>query len=150
MYFSAPTQKSARSEAEVQICARCRCTFLRNFVIVHEKRKRNRGRDCNPCGFLRFSAVAKICARRKSQMEGTYLYSLKNIFWGSQYSYEPGSKSLNNNRLKSDMIDANIIVFARHPTPGRVKTRLAADIGDHGAAELYKLCAERAIRQCLT
>ncbi len=31
-----------------------------------------------------------------------------------------------------------LIVFAREPIPGAVKTRLAASIGDHAAAELYE------------
>jgi rSAM/selenodomain-associated transferase 1 len=31
-----------------------------------------------------------------------------------------------------------LIVFAREPVPGAVKTRLAADIGDRAAAELYE------------
>jgi rSAM/selenodomain-associated transferase 1 len=36
-----------------------------------------------------------------------------------------------------------IIVFARLPIPGEVKTRLAASIGDVAAAGFYKSCAER-------
>jgi rSAM/selenodomain-associated transferase 1 len=31
-----------------------------------------------------------------------------------------------------------LIIFAREPLPGAVKTRLAAEIGDHAAAELYE------------
>lgn len=31
-----------------------------------------------------------------------------------------------------------LVVFARYPTPGRVKTRLAARLGDQGAAQLYE------------
>lgn len=31
-----------------------------------------------------------------------------------------------------------LIIFAREPLPGRVKTRLAADVGDRAAAELYE------------
>jgi len=31
-----------------------------------------------------------------------------------------------------------LIIFAREPLPGRVKTRLAADVGDRVAAELYE------------
>ena len=31
-----------------------------------------------------------------------------------------------------------LIIFAREPIPGAVKTRLAAEIGDHAAAELYE------------
>ncbi|KAG7671073.1 hypothetical protein Ndes2526B_g01151 [Nannochloris sp. 'desiccata'] len=45
--------------------------------------------------------------------------------------------------------DNAIIVFARHPTPGRVKTRLAAGVGIDGAARFYKHCAEKVIQECL-
>ena len=36
----------------------------------------------------------------------------------------------------------SLIIFARFPSPGKVKTRLAKDLGDEPAAEFYKLCAE--------
>ena len=45
--------------------------------------------------------------------------------------------------------DNGIVVFARHPTPGRVKTRLAAGVGNDGAARFYKHCAEKVIQECL-
>lgn len=47
------------------------------------------------------------------------------------------------------MEDAAIVVFARHPTPGRAKTRLAAGVGPDAAAQFYKLCAETVIAECL-
>lgn len=36
------------------------------------------------------------------------------------------------------MTGRGLIIFAREPLPGQVKTRLAADIGDEAAAELYE------------
>lgn len=41
-----------------------------------------------------------------------------------------------------------VIIFVRLPVPGRCKTRLARSVGDQKAADLYKLCAEHAIRVC--
>lgn len=38
-----------------------------------------------------------------------------------------------------------LIVFARAPQPGRVKSRLATSIGDHAAAEIYARLLGRAI-----
>ena len=35
-------------------------------------------------------------------------------------------------------MNKGLIIFARDPVPGRVKTRLAAAVGDHAAAELYE------------
>lgn len=40
-----------------------------------------------------------------------------------------------------------LIMMTRLPRPGRVKTRLAATVGDETAAEFYRLCAERLFRE---
>jgi rSAM/selenodomain-associated transferase 1 len=39
------------------------------------------------------------------------------------------------------------IIFARYPHAGKVKTRLAATIGNDAAAHFYRLCAEHTFRQ---
>ncbi|MCC2545139.1 TIGR04282 family arsenosugar biosynthesis glycosyltransferase [Hymenobacter sp. BT175] len=36
-----------------------------------------------------------------------------------------------------------LLIFARHPEPGRVKTRLAAGVGDEKALEVYRLLLDR-------
>jgi len=38
-----------------------------------------------------------------------------------------------------------VVVFAREPVPGRVKTRLAAEIGEVGAARVYAALFDRAL-----
>lgn len=38
-----------------------------------------------------------------------------------------------------------LVIFARLPVPGKVKTRLAAGIGHEGAASFYKAMAEQII-----
>jgi rSAM/selenodomain-associated transferase 1 len=38
-------------------------------------------------------------------------------------------------------------MMARLPQPGRVKTRLAATVGNEVASEFYRLCAERLLRE---
>lgn len=43
------------------------------------------------------------------------------------------------------MADNLLIIFAKYPVPGRVKTRLAARLGDAEAARIYKACAELTI-----
>jgi len=40
-----------------------------------------------------------------------------------------------------------VICFLKYPEPGRVKTRLAADLGEAGASELYEALAERVITE---
>jgi len=45
--------------------------------------------------------------------------------------------------------DAALIVFARAPVPGRVKTRLAPLLGEQGAARLYAQMVERTLRTAL-
>mmetsp|Transcript_14809 Transcript_14809/g.31820 ORF Transcript_14809/g.31820 Transcript_14809/m.31820 type:complete len:224 (+) Transcript_14809:46-717(+) len=42
---------------------------------------------------------------------------------------------------------ASLVVFARLPVPGKVKTRLAAGIGPEGACEFYRACAEHVLRE---
>lgn len=44
------------------------------------------------------------------------------------------------------MLDAAILVFSRAPVPGRVKTRLAARIGDWRAARLHARLTAQALR----
>lgn len=39
-----------------------------------------------------------------------------------------------------------LLIFAKYPEPGKVKTRLAATIGPERAARLYKALAERVVR----
>jgi rSAM/selenodomain-associated transferase 1 len=38
-----------------------------------------------------------------------------------------------------------VIMFAKHPEPGRVKTRLAAELGDAEAVRVYRACTELVI-----
>lgn len=40
-----------------------------------------------------------------------------------------------------------LLVFLKYPAPGRVKTRLAADLGPHAAARLYRRWIELVFRQ---
>ena len=42
--------------------------------------------------------------------------------------------------------EAVLVVFAKTPVPGRVKTRLIPELGEAGAAELYKALLERTLR----
>lgn len=43
------------------------------------------------------------------------------------------------------MSESTLVVFVKHPTPGAVKTRLAAAIGPGAAAELYRALAEHVL-----
>lgn len=43
----------------------------------------------------------------------------------------------------------NLVVFIKHPTPGMVKTRLAKDIGNLKAAEVYSHIAETVLKNCI-
>jgi rSAM/selenodomain-associated transferase 1 len=42
-----------------------------------------------------------------------------------------------------------LMIFARHPTPGQVKTRLIPRLGAEGAAQLYRQMAEQTLQQAL-
>jgi len=41
--------------------------------------------------------------------------------------------------------DASVLIFARAPVAGNVKTRLIPLLGDHGAAALYRNLVGRAL-----
>lgn len=45
------------------------------------------------------------------------------------------------------MNDPTVLLFLKAPVPGRVKTRLAADIGDEAAVAVYRQLAEQQIHQ---
>jgi rSAM/selenodomain-associated transferase 1 len=42
-----------------------------------------------------------------------------------------------------------LLIFARYPTPGQVKTRLMPRLGAEGAAQLYRQMAEQTLQQAL-
>jgi rSAM/selenodomain-associated transferase 1 len=42
--------------------------------------------------------------------------------------------------------ECRVMIFAKAPTPGRVKTRLIPSLGEHGAAELQRQLIERTLR----
>jgi rSAM/selenodomain-associated transferase 1 len=44
-------------------------------------------------------------------------------------------------------MSGTLIVFLKHPTPGRVKTRLAAGLGEADAAGIYRAMAEELMRR---
>jgi rSAM/selenodomain-associated transferase 1 len=46
--------------------------------------------------------------------------------------------------------DARLLVFAKAPVPGQVKTRLAGTLGPRGAAELYKRLLRRTLAIAVT
>ncbi len=79
---------------------------------------------------------------------GKCLYSSRPIeTWASWKGYQ--KLIVRESPAHNFMDDATIVVFARHPTPGRVKTRLAAGVGPNAAAQFYKHCAETVIAECL-
>ncbi len=43
----------------------------------------------------------------------------------------------------------SIIIFARYPEIGKVKTRLAKSLGENNALSFYKICAEHTFSECL-
>lgn len=40
-------------------------------------------------------------------------------------------------------------IFLKYPQPGRVKGRLAAEVGNETACDIYKLCVEALVSECL-
>ncbi len=44
------------------------------------------------------------------------------------------------------MSKQQLLIFLKYPTPGQVKTRLAAALGDAAAADVYRTCVESTLR----
>jgi len=53
-------------------------------------------------------------------------------------------------RDEAGMKDCSVIVFAKAPVPGQVKTRLVESLGVHGASQLYERLASHTLRTALT
>ncbi len=51
--------------------------------------------------------------------------------------------------MGDETVENILIVFLKYPEPGRVKTRLAADIGPDAAASVYRLLVERTLSRIL-
>ena len=42
-----------------------------------------------------------------------------------------------------------LLIFVKYPTPGRVKTRLAASVGDRAASEIARACTELTLERLM-
>ncbi len=54
--------------------------------------------------------------------------------------------SAKNETAEQSFFRTALIIFLRYPEPGKVKTRLAAKVGDKAAADFYKACTEYIIQ----
>ncbi len=51
------------------------------------------------------------------------------------------------NNILSQKQNSAVIIFAKYPEPGRVKTRLASETDDYFASQFYKICAEHIFQE---
>ena len=51
------------------------------------------------------------------------------------------------NNILSQKQNSAVIIFAKYPEPGKVKTRLASETGNEFAAEFYRICAEHIFKE---
>ena len=49
--------------------------------------------------------------------------------------------------MEEACLSRHLVMFARLPVPGRVKTRLAAGLGAEAACRFYAACAERVLKE---
>ncbi len=95
----------------------------------------------------KFPATVTTSSRRHQQ-NGVLRQGARNFWYIVQYlrgvpAEELAAKYYGWHRYP----EMSLIVFARLPLPGKVKTRLARDVGDEPAAEFYRLCAEHVFRE---
>ena len=95
----------------------------------------------------KFPATVRTSSRRLQQ-NGVLRQLARDVWYIVQYLRGVPSEQL---AAKYDgwhkYPEICLIIFARFPLPGKVKTRLARDIGDELAAEFYRLCAEHVFRE---
>ncbi len=94
-----------------------------------------------------FPETVTTSARRFVQ-NGVIVQILRDAWYIAQYLLGASAErlALDYERMEVNKSGVSIIIFARFPTPGRVKTRLAKGLGEESAAEFYKLCAEHVFR----
>ena len=69
----------------------------------------------------------------------------RNIYYTARYllGSSPDALAAAYERGNKRVSSPTLLMMVRCPEPGRVKSRLAADLGDVAAAEIYRECAER-------
>lgn len=94
-----------------------------------------------------FPETVTTSARRFIQ-NGVIVQILRDAWYIGQYLLGASVERLARDyeRMKGNANSVSLIIFARFPTPGRVKTRLAKGLGEEPAAEFYKLCAEHVFK----
>jgi rSAM/selenodomain-associated transferase 2/rSAM/selenodomain-associated transferase 1 len=112
------------------------------FEDVHFLRMaRRRTRICS------FPEAVTTSARRFVQ-NGVIVQILRDAWYIAQYLLGASVERLAQDYEQTEVnrSGVSIIIFARFPVPGRVKTRLAKRLGEEAAAEFYRLCAEHVFR----
>ncbi len=94
-----------------------------------------------------FPAIVQTSARRFTQ-NGLIRQQLRNFFYIIWYLLGATHKELEKkyNPVKHNVLNS-LIIFARYPQKGKVKTRLAKNIGDDHALKLYQLCLYNIIKE---
>lgn len=87
---------------------------------------------------------------RRFLQNGFIRTQLRNFVYIIQYLIYGKPKSLYSkyNKMKNFNKKA-VIVFAKYPQKGKVKTRLASTLGERFAADFYKVCAEHTFKEIL-
>jgi rSAM/selenodomain-associated transferase 1/rSAM/selenodomain-associated transferase 2 len=95
----------------------------------------------------KFPATVRTSSRRLQQ-NGVLRQLARDVWYIVQYLRGVPSEQL---AAKYDgwhkYPEISLIIFARFPLPGKVKTRLARDIGDERAAEFYRSSAEHVFQE---
>lgn len=87
---------------------------------------------------------------RRFLQNGFIRTQLRNFVYIIQYLIYGKPKSLYSkyNKMK-DFNKKAVIIFAKYPENGKVKTRLASTLGERFATDFYKVCAEHTFKEIL-
>ena len=93
--------------------------------------------------------AAVITSARRFKKNGLLIQQLRNIYYIFLYYTGINHKSIKEKygRTRKRYSDESIIIFAKFPEQGKVKTRLAKSIGFEKATELYARLAEHSFNE---
>ena len=112
-----------------------------DLALVNRARKQTR--------IFRFPGRVRTSARRFLR-NGIIRQQLFNIWLTLLYflGVSPDKLAFKYEHAVMKKKAADLIIFARFPQAGRVKSRLARSLGEKKAMELYRLCAEHTFDEC--
>lgn len=91
-----------------------------------------------------------ITSARRFVKNGLMRQQLRNALYMVLFftGADPEELATRYGQVRGQSGQTGLIIFAKYPKPGHVKTRLASSIGRRDATQFYSLCAQRIFLEC--